>query len=176
MKFQAMAIGVAALLAAGAAQAEVKAMTPQGFEVVETATAKASPDKVFAAIVRVQDWWNSEHTYSGSAANLSIEPKPGGCFCEKLPGGGVEHLRVAFVKPGAILRLRGALGPLQGEGVDGALTFALVPDGAGGTKLSLSYIVGGYLRKGSEAWAPIVDQVLGEQFARLIRYSETGKP
>ncbi|MDR9831226.1 hypothetical protein RCJ22_37175, partial [Vibrio sp. FNV 38] len=92
MKFQAMAIGVAALLAAGAAQAEVKAMTPQGFEVVETATAKASPDKVFAAIVRVQDWWNSEHTYSGSAANLSIEPKPGGCFCEKLPGGGVEHL------------------------------------------------------------------------------------
>lgn len=176
MNIQAMAIGVAAMLAAGAAQAEVKAMTPQGFEVVEAATVKAPPAKVYAAIVRVQDWWNSEHTFSGSAANLSLEPKPGGCFCEKLPGGGVEHLRVVFVKPGEVLRLRGALGPLQGEGVDGALTFVLVPDGAGGTKLSLSYIVGGYLRKGSEAWAPIVDKVLAEQFARLIRYSETGKP
>lgn len=176
MKFQAMAIGVVALLAAGAAQAEVKAVTPQGFEVMETATVKAAPDKVYAAIVRVQDWWNSAHTFSGSAANLSIEPKPGGCFCEKLPGGGVEHLRVVFVKPNATLRLRGALGPLQGEGVDGAMTWSLAPDGAGGTKLSLSYIVGGYFRKGADSWAAPVDQVLAEQMARLVRYSETGKP
>lgn len=166
----------ATLVTAGAAQAEVKAVTPQGFEVVETATVKAAPDKVYAAIVRVQDWWNSAHTFSGSAANLSIEPKVGGCFCEKLPGGGVEHLRVVFVKPNATLRLRGALGPLQGEGVDGAMTWSLAPDGAGGTKLSLSYIVGGYFRKGADSWAAPVDQVLNEQFARLVRYSETGKP
>jgi uncharacterized protein YndB with AHSA1/START domain len=176
MNFKLTAALAATVVTAGAAQAEVKAMTPQGFEVVETATVKAPPDKVYAAIGRVQDWWNSEHTFSGSAANLSLEPKPGGCFCEKLPGGGVEHLRVVFVKPNATLRLRGALGPLQGEGVDGAMTFALVPDGAGGTKLSLGYIVGGYLRKGSEAWAPIVDKVVAEQFTRLVRYSETGKP
>lgn len=176
MNIRAMLTVAAVLAFAGAAAAEVKQTTPQGFEVVDTAVVKAPPAKVYAAIVQVQNWWNSEHTFSGSAANLSLEAKPGGCFCEKLPGGGVEHLRVAFVKPNEVLRLRGALGPLQGEGVDGALTFALAPDGSGGTKLAMSYIVGGYLRKGPEAWAPIVDKVLSEQFARLVRYSETGKP
>src|SRR3546814_9802807 len=31
-------------------------------------------------------WWNGAHSYSGSAANLRLEPVAGGCFCEALPG------------------------------------------------------------------------------------------
>ena len=51
------------------------------------------------------------------AKNLSIDARPGGCFCEKLPnGGGVEHARVVYVAPREVLRLSGALGPLQGVG------------------------------------------------------------
>jgi hypothetical protein len=42
-------------------------------------------------------------------------------------GGSVEHLQVVYAAPGQGLRLRGALGPLQTEGVDGTLSWALKP-------------------------------------------------
>ena len=68
------------------------------------------------------------HTVSKDAANLSLELRAGGCFCERLKdGGSVQHLQVAYTAPWAGLRLRGALGPLQMEGVDGALAWRISP-------------------------------------------------
>ena len=172
--------GLAALipLLAGAAPAaaEVKSVAPNGFEVASVATISAPPDRVYAALGEVGRWWSPSHTFSKDAANLSLELRAGGCFCERLKdGGSVQHLQVVYAAPGEGLRLRGALGPLQMEGVDGTLSWMLKP-GEGGTTVTLSYVVGGYIRSGMEQWAPRVDRVLEEQLQRLKSFVEGKSP
>src|SRR5204862_141479 len=115
------------------------------------------------------------HTYSGESRNLSIEARAGGCFCEKLANGAVEHMHVVYLKANEALRMTGALGPLQASGVSGAMTWRLSPAGSA-TKLELTYSVGGYMAGGFEAIAPVVEAVLKEQADRLKRFVETGAP
>jgi uncharacterized protein YndB with AHSA1/START domain len=171
--------GIAVILfLAGAmpASAEVKSVAPSGFEVAAAATVTAPPDRVYAALGEVARWWDPAHTFSRDAANLSIDLRAGGCFCERLKdGGSVQHLQVVYAAPGQGLRLRGALGPLQTEGVDGTLSWTLKP-GEGGTTVTLSYVVGGYIRSGMEQWAPRVDRVLDEQLQRLKSFVEGKSP
>lgn len=148
-----------------------------GFLVKRSVAIKAPPEKVYGALTReVGAWWNPEHTYSRDPKNLSIDARPGGCFCEKLAdGGGVAHMTVVAVFPGKMLRMTGGLGPLQAAGVAGSLTWTLAGS-AEGTNLEMSYGVGGYMPGGFEKIAPLVDAVLGEQVTRLRTYVETGKP
>jgi len=154
------------------AAAEVKSATANGFEVATTVTVAAPPDRVYAALGEVARWWDPAHTFSRDAANLSLELRAGGCFCERLKdGGSVQHLQVVYAAPGVGLRLRGALGPLQTEGVDGTLSWTLKPV-EGGTSLTQSYVIGGYVRGGTEQWAPKVDRVLDEQLRRLKSFVE----
>ena len=88
------------------AQAEVKDSRDNGFTIETTVMAEASPAVVYNQLVKVAGWWDPKHTWSGSARNLKLEPKAGGCFCEKLPdGGSVQHARVIFAQPGKLLRL-----------------------------------------------------------------------
>jgi uncharacterized protein YndB with AHSA1/START domain len=149
------------------AQAEVVSATPQGFEVNTQATVAATPEAVWAMLGRIDRWWSPDHSYSGKAANLSLKPEAGGCFCEALDGGGrVEHLRVVYAAPGKMLRLQGELGPLQGEGAAGSLTWMLKKVPAG-TEITQTYVVGGYIRMGAEKLAPMVDGVMKEQLGRL---------
>jgi hypothetical protein len=84
-------------------------------------------------------------------------------------------LQVVYAAPGQGLRLRGALGPLQMEGVDGTLAWTLKP-AEGGTNVTQSYVVGGYIRGGMEQWAPRVDRVLDEQLQRLKTFMEGNLP
>src|SRR3954470_9820937 len=102
-------------------------VTPNGFLVKFEITVNAPAAKVYDALMgQIGSWWNPEHTYSHDAKNLSIDARPGGCFCEKLPnGGGIEHLRVVYVSPSQVVRFSGALGPLQGSGVAGSMTLKL---------------------------------------------------
>ena len=163
---------ILALLAAcgTGVRAEVKSSSPAGFEIENKLVVKAAPEQVFAALGRVSSWWDRQHTYSGSADNLSLGLKAGDCFCERLANGGsVEHLRVVFAQPGKTLRLQGGLGPLQLEAAAGTMSFALkaVP---GGTEITHSYIVGGYIRSGGDKFAPLVDKVLAQQLAGLGRH------
>jgi uncharacterized protein YndB with AHSA1/START domain len=135
-------------------------------------TIHAPPEQVYAALGKIGQWWSSPHTFSRDATNLSLDLKAGGCFCERLKdGGSVQHLIVVYAAPAEGLRLRGALGPLQMEGVDGTLAWALKPS-EGGTNLTQSYVVGGYIRSGMDNWAPKVDGVLHEQLDRLRRFIE----
>ena len=157
---------------AGSAEAEVKSVAPNGFEVVDTVTVQAPPEQIYAALGKIGQWWSSAHTFSRDAANLSLDLKAGGCFCERLKNGGsVQHLLVVYAAPGEGLRLRGALGPLQMEGVDGTLAWTLKPS-EGGTIVTQSYVVGGYIRSGMDNWAPKVDAVLHEQLDRVKRFVE----
>ena len=175
-----LARGVVALIpifaVAGPAAAEVKSAAPNGFEVASITTVAAPPERVYAALGEVGHWWSPAHTFSKDAANLSIELRAGGCFCERLKqGGSVQHLQVVYAAPGEGLRLRGALGPLQIEGVDGTLSWTLKP-AEGGTSVTQSYVVGGYIRSGMEQWAPRVDRVLDEQLQRLKSFVEGKSP
>ncbi len=163
----------ALVLAAAPAGAEVRSVTAAGFEVESRVTVSVPPAEAYAALARIDRWWPDGHSWSGDAANMSLEPRAGGCFCEALPdeGGSVEHGRVVFARPGAMLRLRGALGPLQGEAVTGTLTWTLAPAEGGGTEIVMSYIVGGYIRgPGAAGFAPIVDRVMAQQLDGLRAY------
>jgi uncharacterized protein YndB with AHSA1/START domain len=140
-------------------------------------TVNAPEAKVYDALVgQVGSWWNPEHTYSHDAKNLSIEARPGGCFCERLPdGGGIEHLRVIYVAPPEIVRFSGALGPLQASGVAGSMTWKL-SGSRDKTRVEVSYSVGGFIPNGFEKIAPPVEAVLCEQLDRMKMFVETGKP
>jgi len=164
---------VAMLAAVCPASAEVVDKGPAGFTVrVEQRTA-APPAVAYKAFVEsLGAWWDSEHTYSGSATNMSIDARPGGCFCESFPaGGGIEHARVIYVEPGKILRMQGALGPLQSSGVASALTWSFEP-AAGGTRVTLTAATGGYLPGGFDKVAALVDGVLTGQVKRLVAYAD----
>lgn len=165
------------LLSSLLAAAEVVDADALGFTSRNTAVVPASPAAVYERLVGdVGSWWSSDHTFSGDAANLRIDDGAEGCFCEKLPGGGVvRHLTVVHAAPGKLLRLRGGLGPLQGAAVTGAMSWELAPSGLG-TAVTLTYAVGGYAPGGLDAWAPAVDRVVGEQLDRLARFVTTGSP
>ncbi len=171
----------AALCAATAspALAEVKSATEDGFNIIHTATVDAAPDEIWKRLLAPKDYWNKAHSWSGSSAGFYIDAQANGCFCElfqepdangKLKTvGSVEHMRVIFAQPGKVLRMQGALGPLQSEAVIGTLTVAIEPNKTGvGTKVSFSYVVGGYMRYKVSEIAPAVDKVLGEQFKNML--------
>ncbi|HEY0626198.1 MAG TPA: SRPBCC family protein [Allosphingosinicella sp.] len=163
-----IALVVAAALSPASAAAEVKSSSLTHFEVESSATVAATPAEAYAMLGRIGEWWNKDHTYSGDAANLSLELRAGGCFCERLPkeNGVIEHLRVVSARPGQLLRLQGGLGPLQAEAVAGTFTWTLKA-APGGTIVTQNYAVAGRVRMGMEKLAPLVDQVLVEQLSGL---------
>jgi uncharacterized protein YndB with AHSA1/START domain len=170
------AIAAGALLLVGAvhaARAEIVSVTAAGFEVRETVHVALPPDKAYAALLTPARWWDSDHTFSQNAANLTLDAHAGGCWCETLPdGGSVQHMSVLWVAPGKVLRLRGALGPLQGLAVDGVMTWS-VKAAASGSDIAVSYAVGGYSAQGFDMLSKGVDQVLGEQIRRLKKLLES---
>lgn len=169
---------VAALFAlafAGGAHAEVAESAADGFLVKWSVTLKGDPKRAWAALGQPQLWWDSEHTWSGKASNLSMKAEAGGCFCERWDGGNAEHGHVVMALPGQLLRLDAALGPLQEYALKGVLSFWLKPAGDD-TTLDLEYRVNGAQTSGLDAFAPKVDQVIGAQVERLRRYLATGSP
>ena len=105
---------ILALTLAGIARADVADSANNGFTAKIVLTIQASPDEVYRRLVgNIGDWWNSAHTFTGDSHNLTIEAKPMGCFCEKLPSGGARHMEVVNFVPGKTLVMVGGLGPLQ---------------------------------------------------------------
>ena len=88
-------------------------------------------------------------------------------------GGGVEHLRVAYLQPGERVVLTGSLGPLLYEATSGVMDVK-VEKIAGGSRISMNYRAAGFANGGAEKMAPLVDQVLGEQMKRLRTYAAAG--
>ena len=155
--------------------AEVIDAQPGGFLVRNEALINAPPDRVYRALLRIGRWWDPEHTYSGDARNLSLDARPGGCFCEKIPGkGAIEHMRIIYVSKNQLLRMNGALGPLQDSGIAGSLSWGLTAEGSG-TRLMQTYSVGGYRQGGFAELAPAVGEVLNMQLQRLKAYIEANR-
>ena len=158
------------------AHAETSAVSPSGFLASFREEVKATPDDVWRAIVQLPQWWSNAHSWSGQAANMSLELRAGGCWCERWGDGhSAQHGQVVMVQPGRVLRLFASLGPLQELAVNGVLTIATgTQDGK--TVLRLSYRVSGNADAGLDKLAPAVDRVLGAQYQRLKSLAETGRP
>jgi hypothetical protein len=160
------------LLLSTPAAAEVVSADAHGFEVRESVQTSVPPAVAWATFVRIGQWWSVEHSYSGNAANLSLDARAGGCFCERVGnGGGVEHMRVAVTLPPKRLVLTGSLGPLLYEAANGVMDVKFDPS-AKGTIVTLDYRASGFVHANGDKFAPAVDQVLGEQ---LRRYSASIK-
>ncbi|HMP55835.1 MAG TPA: SRPBCC family protein [Novosphingobium sp.] len=158
------------------ASAAVTTVAETGFVVRLVAETTASAEEAWEALVTPSGWWSDDHTYSGDAANLTIDPRASGCFCESLPApkdaprqsraGSVEHMRVIHADPGRFLRMSGGLGPLQSEAVQGTLTMTLKAQD-GGTRILWEYVVGGQMRYKVDQIAGAVDLVLAQQLGHL---------
>ncbi len=163
-------------LLAQPARADVVATGSNGFVVRVTAEVTAKPADAWKTMTSPAQWWSSQHTFSGDAANLTLDPVPGGCFCETLPRpdgapatqkpGGVQHMRVIYVEPPRAMRLVGALGPLQSEALAATMTMTIKPTDTG-SRILFEYVAGGYMRYKVEEIAPAVDRMLTAQITSL---------
>lgn len=174
-------IAAAAVLAtsAHAVRAEVVETTADRFVTRAEASVEASPLATWLALTKPGEWWNSQHSWSGDAKNMTLTPQGGGCFCERIPvgdsgnasamEGSARHAEVLQAFPMKVLRMRGGFGPLQGEPANGVLTITLkeVP---GGTRVLWEYNVGGPMRYKIAELASAVDGVMSEQLKRLQAY------
>jgi uncharacterized protein YndB with AHSA1/START domain len=172
---KAAVIAAGALALAGPARAEVKAASADGFRSSHSLSVAAPAAKVWQALLQPGRWWDPAHTYSGSARNLTLDARAGGCFCETLKTGQVQHLTVTHIRSPEQLTLTGALGPLAVQGVAGSMVFTVKPAGSGST-VTMSYAVGGWSDMPFPTLAPAVDKVLAVQMARLKQHAETGRP
>lgn len=176
---------LAAALVAAPASAEIVESSSGGFATHDSIVVAVDRQTVWQAVIHPEDWWS--HTWSNDPANLALDPIAGGCFCEIIPAtgewdeGSVEHMRVVAVMPGRMLRMSGALGPLQAEGLTGTLTITL-EDAGQGTRISWGYITGGEARIPAAQFAPAVDRVQTEflnAFASSLgvaaQFDETGE-
>ena len=166
---------IAFSMLASPAGAEVLSAGEHGFEIQHSANLVVPQPQAFASFGQVGQWWSSEHTYSGDAKRMSLQMRPGGCFCEPLDGGGgIEHMRVTFLQPGERIVLTGSLGPLLYEATTGVMDVK-VERIAGGSRVTMNYRASGFAKGGAAAMAPLVDQVLGEQMKRF-RVFAAGAP
>ncbi len=176
MKRSVLLASLLLLTMAGSSAAEIADSAANGFTYKLTLQLAAPPETVYQRLLAIGNWWGSDHTYSGDARNLSLDARPMGCWCEKLPnGGGVLHMQVVNVIPGKLLVMTGGVGPLQSMAATGSMTWKLSPAGAG-TKLEITYAATGYFPGGTATLAPMVDGVFSQQFARFKRYVGTGGP
>ncbi len=169
-------LAAAALALSAPAAAELIQTSDSGFVSRHEVVVDASPKDAWLALISPAGWWRSEHTWSGEAANLTLTPQAGGCFCETIPEvdepdrftlqGSVEHMRVIQAYPERALRMQGALGPLQSEPVIGILTIA-ISETEQGTRIVWEYNVGGTMRFEVPVISKAVDAVMGAQLGAL---------
>jgi len=159
-------LALALALLASPAGAAVVTASANGFEVRQTIEAAVAPDAAFAKFQDVGSWWSGEHTYSGQASNLSLALSPGGCWCERTPGGGVQHMQVIYVDRGKRLVMTGSLGPLLYLATAGVMDVQFKPTPKG-SQITVDYRAAGFFNGGADKIAPVVDAVLSEQVKRL---------
>lgn len=149
------------------ARAEVRDAAPSGFTVENVQVVPVDAPTAWHALIEdINRWWPKDHSWWGAESRLTIDPRAGGCFCERAGEREAAHMTVAFVEPGKALRMLGGLGPLQGMGLHGVLEVRLEPDGEG-TRITWFYRAGGYTPDGVEKLASVVDRVQAQQLKAL---------
>lgn len=160
------------VLAAAPASAEVVERDADHFVLRFEIGLETTPEDIYGAIGDIGQWWNSAHTYSGKASNLTLPLQAGACFCEALPDGTTfEHGRVLEADPETGVLLEAPLGPLKGKTTMARWSIGWSGANAGWT-LVMTYVVRG---PGVGAFADPVDAVMQDQYARLMHFVEYGE-
>jgi uncharacterized protein YndB with AHSA1/START domain len=156
--------------AAPTVSAEVVQSSPAGVTLQHRYDIGAAPAEAWQVLIHPESWWPQDHNWSGDSSNMSLAPEAGGCFCEQWDGGSVEHGRVVFAIAPRLLRFEGALGPLQEMAVSAVLTVSLEPTESG-TKAVVTYRISGDASHAVDQLAPVVDQVVGQQFGAFAAHA-----
>ena len=163
---------VTALFAfASPASAEVVQRTADSFTLRYAVGAEIDPGDIPGVMTEVGKWWDSAHTYSGDAGNITVDLRPGGCWCERLADGSAfEHARAISVEADRLV-FDAPFGPLKGKTTRAMLTVTWPPANMGRTPTWTMIVEG----PGIGAMADPVDGVMGAGFARFIYYLERGE-
>ncbi|MEO1078105.1 MAG: SRPBCC domain-containing protein [Pseudomonadota bacterium] len=109
------------------AHAEVISASANHFALRHEGITSLSVEETWQRLINPASWWDSSHSYSGDAANISLELEVGGLWREDWDGGSVAHGTVLFIDEGKALRLEAPFGPLQGMGAYVIWTITLEP-------------------------------------------------
>lgn len=149
-----------------AAPAEVKFAAADAMLIEHRFTIAAPAAKAWETLVHPELYWPADHTWSGDRGALSLDAAAAGCFCERWQGGSAEHGRVVMALPDHALTLDAALGPFLEMAISGILSVKL-GEKDGVTTAVVTYRVSGDAEHKLDQLAPIVDQVLGQQFGNF---------
>lgn len=149
-----------------AAHADIIEAAADHYVLKQEATSPLSPADMWARLIEPARWWHPDHTYSGSADNLSLSAEAGGLWREDWDGGSVVHGTVILVNSGVQLRLDAPFGPLQAIGAKTTWTITIAPEGDG-SKVTFDEIAYAASSSKLDALAPAVDFVKTEAIKRL---------
>ena len=150
------------------AAAEVVARTADSFTLRYAVDSGIAPEKIGPSLADLPRWWDSAHTYSGSADNLSLDLMPGGCWCERLADGSdFDHGRTVSVTADSYV-FHAPFGPMRGKTTMAELTVTW-PAANGGRSLTWTMVVEG---PGIGAMADAIDAVMGAGHRRWLIWLE----
>ena len=161
---------LALTLISSLAQGQVTQSSQTGFQIRIERELECNAQVAYQKLVNeFNQWYDASHSYSQKAENLSLDLDKH-CMLETLPDGGfVRHMEIVFHQPGKLMRMTGGLGPLQGMGVSGAMTYAFTPEGDK-SKVTMTYTVSGADFLQLDKIAIPVNQVLGLQLDRFQKH------
>lgn len=163
---RAILIAASLALMAQPASAEVVARSENGFTLRFVTTVAADADRIPASLEALPLWWDGAHSYTGDAGNLSLDLRPGGCWCEKMPDGtDFDHGRTTSVGPERIL-FHAPFGPLRRPATKADLELTWREEADGLTLVWTMTVEG----TGVGAMADPVDGVMGAGFQRWTRH------
>lgn len=165
------AVLVSAVLAVSliaSAHGEVVSSSDTHFVLRHEGQSARSVDEMWQRLTEPATWWHPDHTFSGDAKNLSLEPEAGGLWSETWEGGSVAHGRVLTVHAGRVLRMDAPFGPLQELGAYTVWTITITAGEAGGTVVVFDEVSSAPPNTNMGEVAKAVDFVKTEAMSRLI--------
>lgn len=147
---------------------DVITATPNHYRLHHETTSELPPDQLWQRLIDPKRWWLSDHTYSGSSDNLSLELKAGGAWREDWEGGSVLHGTVLYFSEGKQLRLDAPFGPLQELGVTTIWTITIKPN-EDGSVIVFDEVANGSHDSGLDELAQAVDFVKQQAIQSLAK-------
>lgn len=149
------------------ARADIVSSSESHFVLRHEATSSLTAPELWARLVKPASWWHPDHTYSGSAGNLSLDVTAGGLWREEWDTGSVTHGEVVYVQSGKVLRLNAPFGPLQSLGAYTIWTITIAATETG-SSVTFDEVSNGPTTADMTEMAKAVDFVKGEAIRRLV--------
>ena len=155
-----------ACMAMHTAGAEIVSASDTHFVLRHEATSPLAVEDLWDRLIDPASWWHPDHTYSGDAANLTLEPEVGGLWREDWDSGSVSHGKVLYIETAKSLRMEAPFGPLQGLGAYTIWTITLT-ESVDGTVVVFDEVSTGPPTADMSETARAVDFVKSEAIGRL---------